>query len=243
MKPPSAAKKTDVRLDDSMILANQDIMLPASYAAAAEDETVLREVRKYTTHEITDGQAREEYEEFLQRAFKPLGIYREHFLPGASSSCYRINFQGQVVAIFRLTPVSPESALHQIIPGASRARILEVNNVAIDESFKGDLLIGIILKNCALLSHVKGFDFVAGIVRRQVLPVFVDFGTIPVLHEPFHLLGDPAICDYITYFRTDDDQYIDYVLARSYHYFHRKVTVKNIDAHRLSRNLKAQVTP
>jgi hypothetical protein len=232
-----------MRLDDSMILANQDIMLPESYTAAAEDETVLKEVRKYRTYEITDSQSQEEYKEFLQRAFKPLGIYREGFLPGASSSCYRINMQDQLVAIFRLTPVSSGSALHRIIPQASRARILEVNNIAIDDSLKGDLLIGVILKNCALLSHVKGFDFVAGIVRRQVLPVFVDFGTIPVLHEPLHILGDPAICDYITYFRTDDDQCIDYVLARSYHYFHRKVTVKNIDAHRLSLSLKAQVTP
>lgn len=230
-----------MRLQDTAILANQDISAPASYAAASKDDDVLCEVQKYRTHEITDGQMQDEYREFLQKAFKPLGLYREDFLPGAASSCYRINFRDQLVAIFRLTPVSSDSIFHQVIPGAPGAKILEVNNVAVDVSFKGSLLIGIILKDCALLSHIKGYNFVAGVVRRQVLPVFVDFGTIPVRHEPLHVLGDPKISDYVTYFRTDEREHVDYVLARSYHYFHRKVTMSKIDADRLSLRLRAQV--
>jgi hypothetical protein len=220
----------NLHLEPSAILDNRDITAPITSAAAPMDETVLREVRKYRTCEIRDVQEHDEYRSFLQSALKPLGLYSEDFLPSTTSSCYKVTFGGEAVAIFRLTPVGPESVFHRTIPGASGKKILQVNNVAVEQTYQGELLLGVILKNCALLSHAKGFDFVAGLVRHEVLPLFVDFGTIPVRHEPLHLLGDAAICDYVTYFRTDRREHIDYALARSYHYFHRKVTMKNIAA-------------
>jgi hypothetical protein len=217
-------------LEDTAILANRDVTSPITLAAAPEDEAVLREVRKYHTYEIQDVHEHDEYREFLEKALKPLGLYSADFLPSTASSCYKVTFRDEAVAIFRLTPVSPDSVFHRTIPGAAGKKILQVNNVAVEQTYQGDLLLGIILKNCALLSFAKGFDFVAGLVRHEVLPLFVDFGTIPVRHEPLHLLGDTAICDYVTYFRTDRREHIDYALARSYHYFHRKVTMKSIAA-------------
>jgi hypothetical protein len=77
---------------------------------------------------------------------------------------------------------------------------------------------------------MRGYQVVAGIVRYEVLPFFVDFGTIPIRHDALHVLEDPSICDYITYFRTDEEMYVDYARARGYHYCHRKVTMKGIDA-------------
>ncbi|GAA4602225.1 hypothetical protein GCM10023195_06540 [Actinoallomurus liliacearum] len=219
-----------LHLEDDAILANRDVTSPITLVAAPEDETVLREVRKYRTHEIEDVHEHDEYREFLEKALKPLGLYSADFLPSSASSCYKVTFRDEAVAIFRLTPVAPDSVFHRTIPGASGKKILQVNNVAVEQTYQGDLLLGIILKNCALLSHAKGFDFVAGLVRHEVLPLFVDFGTLPVRHEPLHLLGDSAICDYVTYFRTDRREHIDYALARSYHYFHRKVTMKRIAA-------------
>ncbi|WP_439675426.1 hypothetical protein [Embleya sp. MST-111070] len=203
---------------------------PVAFVAAPKDESVLAEVRKYQTCMITETQEREEYREFLEKALKPLGIYRDKFLPGVTSSCYKVTFDGRMAAIFRLTPAAPDSIYHEVIPGAAGRRIIEVNNVAIEQSFKGDLLLGIIMRNCALLSHAKGFDYVAGLIRHEILPMFVDFGTIPVRHAPLHLLGDETICDYVTYFMTDRKEHVDYAVSRSYHYFHRKVTMKRIAA-------------
>jgi hypothetical protein len=213
-----------------MTLTKQNPVSLVSYAAAPRDDVVLREVQKYQTIEITGAQDQHQYRDFLERALKPLGLYSDDFLPGAASSCYKITFRDQTVAIFRLTPVAASSLFHRVIPGACGKKILEVNNVAVEKSYKGDLLLGIILRNCALLSHAKGYEFVAGLVRHEILPAFVDFGTIPVQHDPLHLLGDDGICDYVTYFMTDEQEHIDYALARSYHYLHRKITMKNIDA-------------
>jgi len=170
------------------------------------------------------------YREFMENSFKPLGIYREEFLPGLDSSCYKVTCDDQMVAIFRLTEALPGSMFHQIIPDSNARRIIEVNNVAVEKNYRGELLLGIILRNCALLSHQKGCDAVAGVVRYDVLPYFVDFGTIPVLHEPFHLLGDPKIDDYITYFMTGSRDNVEYAVARGYHYFHRKILMSNIKA-------------
>lgn len=218
----------------NVVQTNSDLELPGTYSASPRDETVLRELRKYEVYELTDLQEHDggyrEYEDFLKRSFKPIGLYNDEFLPAVESSCYKITFGDEIVAIFRLTPVGEDSVFHRTIPGAVGRKILEVNNVAVERTYQGDLLLGIILKNCAVLSHLKGYDVVAGLVRYDVLPVFVDFGTIPVRHEPLHLLGDPAIHDYVTYFMTNKKAHVDYALARSYHYFHRKVTMKNIDS-------------
>ncbi|WP_460062607.1 hypothetical protein [Streptomyces sp. YKOK-I1] len=212
------------------VLANLDMASPITYAASPKDEEVLQEVRKYQISEIGSVNELREYSEFLENALKPLGLFSEDFLPRPSSECYRVSFRGQLVAIFRLTPTARDSAFHRVIPGASGKKILEVNNVAVEQSYKGDLLLGIIMKNCALLSHVKGYDFVAGLIRHEILSLFTDFGTIPVRHAPLHLLGDESVCDYVTYFMTDSEEHVDYAISRSYHYFHRKVTMRRIAA-------------
>jgi hypothetical protein len=212
------------------ILNDHAMAAKSAFVAAPDDEEVLREIRKYKTTEIQDFHDQGNYREFMESSFKPLGIYREEFLPQLDSSCYKVTCDDQMVAIFRLTEVMPGSVFHQIIPGSSGRRIIEVNNVAVEKDYRGELLLGIILRNCALLSHLKGCDVVAGVVRYDVLPYFVDFGTIPVPHEPFHLLGDPTIDDYITYFMTGSRDHVEYAVARGYHYFHRKIVMNNIKA-------------
>lgn len=202
----------------------------ATFTAAPQDEDVLREVRKYQIHEIAGAKDLDDYREFLREALKPLGLYSEEFLPGSAAVCYKITFEGRLVAIFRLTPAEPDSTLHGVIPGACDKRILEVNNVAIEKTFRGDLLLGVILRDCAVLSHEMGYDLVAGVIRHEILPMFLDFGTIPVCHEPLHLLGDGSINDFVTYFRTESREQVDYAIARGYHYFHRKITMRKIDA-------------
>ncbi|MEV3993196.1 hypothetical protein AB0J57_30250 [Streptomyces sp. NPDC049837] len=214
----------------SPVLENQERESFITYTAAPHDPDVLRELHKYQISEITETWEEEDYRDFLKKALTPLGLFREEFLPSQSSHCYRITFDGETTAIFRLTPTDPGSVFHQVIPGAAGKKILEVNNVAVEESFRGDLLLGVILRDCALLAHEKGYDFVAGVVRHEILPLFVDFGTIPVRHDPLHILGDENICDYVTYFMTHRREHIDYACARGYHYFHRKVTMNAIDA-------------
>lgn len=212
------------------ILVDQVMMGKSIYVAAPEDQKVLQEIRKYKTVEIQDLDDEGKYRKFLEDSFKPLGMYSENFLPNSASSCYKVTCSGEMVAIFRLTQAAPGSIFHEIIPDARNKKIIEVNNVAVEKKHRGELLLGIILRNCALLSHFKGCDVVAGVVRHDVLPYFVDFGTIPVLHEPFHLLGDPKIDDYITYFMTSSRDHVEYAITRGYHYFHRKITMNEIKA-------------
>ncbi|MFD9203853.1 hypothetical protein ACFWDP_36995, partial [Streptomyces anthocyanicus] len=86
------------------------------------------------------------------------------------------------------------------------------------------------MKYCALLAHAESYDFVAGLIRHDLLPLFTDFGTVPVRHTPFHLLRNEEVHDYVTYFMTDSKEHIEYAISRSYHYFHRKVTMRKIAA-------------
>ncbi|TDB83931.1 hypothetical protein E1264_26460 [Actinomadura sp. KC216] len=217
-------------LEPIAVLDGGDPTATTTYAAAPEDDEVLRELRQYQTHEVERTHEFDEYRDFLKNALRPLGLYSDEFLPDAASTCYRVTFDHELVAIFRLTPAAPDSALHHIIPGAAGKSIIEVNNIAVDKAFRGDLLLGIILRNCAVLSHTMGFDFVAGVIRQEILSWFTDFGTIPVRHEPLHLLGDETVNDFVTYFRTDSRECVDYAITRGYHYFHRKVTMRNIKA-------------
>lgn len=205
-----------------------DLAPGISYAAAPRNDAVLAEIQKYRVCEIASAEDSSEYAEFLRSEFNAVGIYRDEFLPSDASTCYKVAIDTELVAIFRLTPAEESSIFHRVIPGVAGKEVLEVNNVAVARSFRGDLLLGFILNSCALLSYWHGYDIVAGIVRYDVLPLFIDYGTIPVRHEPLHLLGDVDICDYVTYFRTDKPEYIRYAVARSYHYFHRKVVMKKI---------------
>jgi hypothetical protein len=123
-------------LETADILNGTDADLPARFAAAPRDSRVLAELAKYSIHEIPDmeggGPSYVEYKEFLERALRPLGLYRAHFMPDESSTCYRIARSGETVAIFRLTPAEGGSVFHRLIPGAAQMQVLAVNNVAID---------------------------------------------------------------------------------------------------------------
>lgn len=176
----------------------------------------------------TDPQA---YDKLLSSVYEPLGFMSQDILPSEHSDRYQVLFKGQVVGIFRMTAVErEESPYFRIVPGATadgqRRKLAEVNNVIIASDFRATILLGLIVYHSAWLAHQNGYDFVVGLTRHQTLRFFVDFGVIPVDHEPLHLLGKEQYLDFVIFFDTQAPASIAYMHERAARYFHQQYVMK-----------------
>lgn len=176
----------------------------------------------------------EEYLEFLKAHYEPLGFMCGDVLPESDSILIGIRFKGRLAAIFRLTMVTDiNSPYHRLIPNAihrsgERKRLLEVNNVVIAREYRASAVLGLILYRSACEAHSRGYDFVVGLNRYQILRFFVDFGVIPVEAPPIHVLGKDHLSDFINYYDTADPNSIAYMHERAKRYFHQEYVMKSI---------------
>lgn len=188
----------------------------------------------YQLLEIDTASDAVDYERLLRETYEPLGFMRGEFLPVAGSRCYKLLYQGALVAIFRLTPVlDSESPYFQLVPGACsadgrHARMVEVNNVVIAAPFRATILLGLLLYHCAVCARRMGGDFVVGLTRYQTLRFFVDFGVVPVDHPPLRLLGQAHLLDFVIYYDTASRESLRYMHERARRYFHQQYVMKSI---------------
>lgn len=202
----------------------------------------------YQLLEIDTASDAVDYERLLRETYEPLGFMRGEFLPVAGSRCYKLLYQGALVAIFRLTPVlDGESPYFQLVPGARfadgrHARMVEVNNVVIAAPFRATILLGLLLYHCAVCARRMGGDFVVGLTRYQTLRFFVDFGVVPVDHPPLRLLGQAHLLDFVIYYDTAGRESLRYMHERSRRYFHQQYVMKSIQQKYIDRARMAAAT-
>lgn len=188
---------------------------------------------RYALSSVLEDDDRSAYEALMRNAYEPLGFMSPTVLPTERSDCFQIRYNGKLIAVFRLTPVEdPASAYFPLLPiglrPRSNVRLLEVNNVVVDQDFRATIVLGLILVHSATIAVASGYDFVVGITRYQTLRYFVDFGVIPVDHEPLHLLGRPDILDFVIYYDVQTIESRDYIHQRARRYFHQQQVMRSI---------------
>lgn len=190
------------------------------------------ERERYTVREIEDHESLGDYRHLIENAYEPLGFMHSDLLPGPESECFELRYDTRLVAVFRLTPVlcgdSPYFLLSPFSSKATPKRLLEVNNVVVDTDFRATIVLGLILESCATIAMRREFDYVVGITRQQTLRYFVDFGVIPIDHEPLHLLGREDILDFVIYYDLTSEDSRNYVRQRSIRYFHQQKVMCSI---------------
>jgi hypothetical protein len=201
----------------------------------------LLEADRYRVESIVEPSQHEEYGALLRKVYEPLGFMHENFQPTAESRCYRIQFQEQTAAVFRLAEVTDKgSPYFRLVPGATqpdgtRSRLLEVNNVVVARKYRGTPALGIILRYSARIAAAEHYRAVVGTTRYQTLRYFADFGVLPVAHEPLHLLGRDDLLDFVIYYDTIDPISCLYMEERSNRFFRQQLILKEIQAKYASR--------
>ncbi len=190
------------------------------------------ERERYTVKEIEDHGSLGDYRHLIENAYEPLGFMYSDLLPGPESQCFELRYDARLVAVFRLTPVlcadSPYFLLPPFCSRGAPERLLEVNNVVVDTEFRATIVLGLILENSATIAMRYQYDYVVGITRQQTLRYFVDFGVIPIDHEPLHLLGREDILDFVIYYDLTSEDSRSYVRQRSIRYFHQQKVMRSI---------------
>lgn len=201
---------------------------------AAIDPLDLYRSELYALCHVGSGAQFDEYRDFLQSHYEPLGFFCGEVLPTARSMMFAVRHCGELAAIFRLTPVSdPQSRYFELVPGARTAdgqprRLLEVNNVVVGRGYRASIALALILYHSACQAHAAGYHFVVGLNRFQVLRFFVDFGVIPADHPPLALLDKDHLQDFVNYYDTAEASSIAYLHERARRYFHQELVMRSI---------------
>lgn len=181
---------------------------------------------RYSLHRLADAQEFDEYEALMRSAYDPLGFMCEQVLPNAQSQCFKLLHGDELSAIFRLTPIAEGSIYHQLIPRREWSedvrRFIEVNNVVVADQFRATIVLGLLLKHCARIAAEQAFEAVVGLTRYQTLHHFVDFGVMPIDHQPLHLLGRTDILDFVIYYDVTTNDARRYMEERASHYFQQR---------------------
>jgi hypothetical protein len=189
--------------------------------------------------EIRAMQKRQDYIDLLEATYRMLGFLEEFVYPKPDAVLFELTFREELAGICALTPAAVESSLLDLIPGGRKnghhARVLELTNVIVVPSFHGSIALGLLLYGCAYHTWRNGYDFVAGIVREEVLRAFVDFGVVPVDHAPLHLLGRDDLNDFAIYYDTRSPESIVYMHERTQRYCNQKHILRAIELKYLHR--------
>ncbi len=182
--------------------------------------------------EIRSRQDRQGYIDLLEKTYRELGFLEEFVYPRPEAALFDLTFRGQTAGICALTPSDGETLFHRLIPAVRgngrHAKVLELTNAIIAPQFHGSIALGLLLSECAQYSWRNGYDYVAGVVRAQVLRAFVDFGVVPVEHAPLHLLGRSELNDFVVYYDTHSPESIIYMRERTARYCHQKFVLEAI---------------
>jgi hypothetical protein len=199
-----------------------------------EDALDRYRLERFVLIRVRSDAERAAYDVFLREHYESLGFLCTKVLPSARSMLFMLRHGADLAAIFRLTPIEdPCSPFYAHVPGARRAdgrarRLLEVNNVVIDRSYRASIALALILYRSACEAHAGGYDFIVGLNRLQILRFFVDFGVVPVDHAPVHVLGKPHLKDFINYYDTGDAASIAYMHERARRYFHQELVMRSL---------------
>ncbi|WP_020649667.1 hypothetical protein [Solimonas variicoloris] len=218
-------------------------------AGAADSSLDLYRPERYRIREIDGQLQRRTYEALLEQTYGALGFPLAGLRPTDDSRCFLLEFGAQTAATFRLTPVDDgDHHFRRVLPRATRAdgaplRLLEVNNVIVVPRFRATIALGLLLRHSALHAAAHGYDFIVGLTRYQVLRHFVEFGVVPVDHEPLHLLGRDDLLDFTIYYDTASPASCAYIEQRAQRYFHQQYVLRSIDEKygRAQRRLQAAV--
>lgn len=163
------------------------------------------------------------YDQILQQSYESLGFLCEKILPCPNTQRYGITLQDELVGICSLTPVAESSNVFmEIIPEFRNKQLIEVGNVILKQNYRGNIALGLLLYEAAKQAWQRNYDYIVGVTRYQVLRHFVEFGVIPVLHEPLHLLGKQKLMDFIIYYDTHSPDSIRYMEERCQRFFHQE---------------------
>nr|WP_322721284.1 hypothetical protein [Nostoc sp. ChiQUE02]MDZ8234391.1 hypothetical protein [Nostoc sp. ChiQUE02] len=184
-------------------------------------------VENFSFKEICLSQEVDEYIDFMEKTYQALNFPYKELYPKHDSRLIRLNFKGELAGICALNSIrGKENDYYRFVPAIRSlnrlTNLLEVSNFIIKPEYRGTIAIGLMMYECAKLSMKFGYDYLVGITRYQVLRHFVDFGVVPVDHEPLHLLNREDILDFIIYYDTHSSDSIRYMHERAKRYFHQR---------------------
>ncbi|MGH8444647.1 MAG: hypothetical protein ACREVL_05230 [Solimonas sp.] len=195
----------------------------------------LYRVERYGVEAVTTPAQWQAYDALFEQTYRALGFPLDALRPEADSRCFLVTHDGQPVATFRLTPVTDvDSHYHRLLPRRARRdgsplRLLELNNVIVAPRFRATIVLGLLLRHSALFAAECDYDYIVGLTRYQILRHFVEFGVVPVDHEPLHLLGRDDLLDFVIYYDTASRDSCDYIEQRARRYFHQQFVLHSID--------------
>ena len=189
------------------------------------------------------------YQRLLETTYAVLGFLdsgANHFLPGPDTQRFLLRREATVVGLYSLTPVGSDHAyFSQYIPGFAQhvEGAFEINNIIILKPHPNTLGILQLLSHAIeyALAHEK--VFLVGIARYAALKVFVEAGSVPVYHPPLHLLGQPKLKDFVTYFDLRSSANIDYIRQRAERLHHQICVLDAIKTDFIRSQRAAPMTP
>lgn len=180
----------------------------------------------YSFSPIAPGAETAAYDALLAETYTALGFLNDKVFPQAEAERHALRFRGTLAGICCLTAVTDSDAVYyRLIPElrerAQRPRLLELNNFVLRPEYRGTIALAIMISGAALRTAARGFDYLVGTTRYQALPYFVEFGVIPVEHEPIHLLGTRKLRDFVIYYDTHSPDSMTYLEQRTRRYVHQ----------------------
>lgn len=177
----------------------------------------------YSFQKVNDDICNRRFEQLLAATYEALGFPIDKVRSSAHAARYALFFLDELAAICALQPVQRSDQIYQaaLAGGCSAVdpRFLEVKNVIVKPEFRGTIAFGRLLYECAKQAHLADYHALVGITRYQTLRYFVEYGVVPIDHEPLHFLDDPKLLDFVIYFDSSNEDSVRYMHERSQRYF------------------------
>jgi len=201
------------------------------------------QVENYSFEEFYTPEQIRQYDSLVEQTYRSVGFLDEKILPRQNTQRYGVTLRGELIGICSLTPVTDENNVFvDVLPEFRKKRLIELNNVILKPEYRGSVTLGIILYESAKRGWQGNYDYIVGITRFKVLRHFVDFGVVPLLHKPLHLLGKEDLLDFIIYYDTHSPDSIQYMEERAKRYFHQEYVLAAIRERYIHRdNSKAEI--
>jgi hypothetical protein len=203
---------------------------------------------RYAFRQLCTADQRRAYEALLQRTYERLAFLDDKVLPRDHTVRYGLFFDDALVGIAALTEVrDPHSVFFQLIPALTseghRVRVAEMTNVIVEPAHRGTIALALLIAGCVEQAAAGGWEYLVGITRFQALAYFVEFGVIPVEHEPLHLLGRRDLLDFVIYYDTHSESSLAYLRERTRRYVHQLGGMHAIRRKHVRRRGAAQPLP
>lgn len=177
----------------------------------------------------------DQYDALVRSSFTEARIFSESFMPDEHTRRYGVVHvdDGLVgTCAFRDASDNPVFVDHlgKHLPVPPR-RIWEVNNFAVAPNHRNGTASALLLFGCALWGHRSGVDALVGVIRSTAIPALTNFGLVPTYHEPLHVLGRPEVCDFISFYDTQEEESVIYMRERAARFFYSTHVIYQIRTH------------